>query len=77
MKIFDLVSKECAKNIQWYRRMVKITEVTAKFHIRGAQTYVVKNCPICGCSEHKLFGCAKHWAHHKKNNDGLCEQKNS
>ena len=57
--------------------MVSIAAVTAKFHIRGGQSYVVKNCPICGCSEHKLFGCAKHWAHHKKNNEGLCEQKNS
>lgn len=55
----------------------KFTAFTAKFHIRGGQAYVVKNCPICGCSEHKLFGCAKHWAQHKKNNEGLCEQKSS
>jgi hypothetical protein len=27
------------------------------------------------CSEHKLFGCAKHWASHKKNKYELCEPK--
>jgi hypothetical protein len=36
---------------------------------------LLKNCPICGCSEHKLFGCGKHWARHKKNKDGVCEPK--
>ena len=57
--------------------IAKFTAVTGNFILERGQTYVVKNCPICGCSEHKLFGCAKHWAHHKKNKEGLCEQKNS
>jgi hypothetical protein len=34
-----------------------------------------KRCPICGCTEHKLIGCALHWRIHKKNNAGRCEIK--
>jgi hypothetical protein len=32
----------------------------------------VKRCPICGCTEHMLIGCVKHWAKHKEGPDGRC-----
>jgi hypothetical protein len=32
----------------------------------------MKRCPICGCTEHKLIGCGKHWAKHKEGPDGRC-----
>ncbi|HZD81464.1 MAG TPA: hypothetical protein VE076_01195 [Nitrososphaeraceae archaeon] len=34
-----------------------------------------KRCPICGCTEHRLIGCALHWRDHKRNNEGRCEIK--
>jgi len=36
---------------------------------------LLKKCPICGCTQHKLFGCHRHWLHHTMNNDGTCEEK--
>ena len=36
-----------------------------------------KNCIICGCTKHKLFGCFTHWIRHKKNKEGKCETKDS
>jgi len=35
----------------------------------------MKKCPICGCTQHKLFGCGRHWLRHTKNIDGFCEEK--
>jgi hypothetical protein len=32
-----------------------------------------KQCPICGCTEHRLIGCATHWRNHFKNEEGRCE----
>jgi len=32
-----------------------------------------KQCPICGCTEHRLVGCATHWRNHVKNDEGKCE----
>jgi hypothetical protein len=26
----------------------------------------LKRCPICGCTEHRIFGCATHWLTHKR-----------
>jgi len=34
-----------------------------------------KRCPICGCTEHRLVGCGVHWARHRKNSEGRCEDK--
>jgi hypothetical protein len=37
----------------------------------------VKRCPICGCTEHRLIGCGKHWAKHKEGPDGRCMPRSS
>jgi hypothetical protein len=34
-----------------------------------------KQCPICGCTEHWLLGCAKHWRNHVKDDGGKCESR--
>jgi hypothetical protein len=35
----------------------------------------IKHCPICGCTEHRMIGCGKHWAKHKIGPDGRCEYR--
>jgi hypothetical protein len=35
----------------------------------------LKRCPICGCTEHRLIGCGRHWAKHKARPDSRCEQR--
>ena len=30
-------------------------------------------CPICGCTEHWLLGCAIHWRNHVKDDEGKRE----
>lgn len=32
----------------------------------------IKRCPICGCTEHRLVGCGRHWGKHKAGPDGRC-----
>jgi hypothetical protein len=32
-----------------------------------------KRCPICGCTEHRLIGCATHWRNHVKNDEARCK----
>ncbi|HEX6253735.1 MAG TPA: hypothetical protein VFZ55_05905 [Nitrososphaera sp.] len=32
----------------------------------------IRSCPICGCTEHRLIGCGKHWRKHKEGPDGRC-----
>jgi hypothetical protein len=34
-----------------------------------------KRCPICGCTEHWMMGCGKHWAKHKLGPDGRCQHR--
>ena len=26
---------------------------------------IKKTCIICGCANHRLFGCIRHWKNHK------------
>ena len=33
----------------------------------------LKRCPICGCTEHTIVGCATHWRTHMKIEGGNCE----
>ena len=35
----------------------------------------IKHCPICGCTEHRMIGCGKHWAKHKIGPDGRCTHR--
>jgi hypothetical protein len=32
----------------------------------------IKRCPICGCTEHRLVGCNRHWGKHRHGPDGRC-----
>ncbi len=41
--------------------------------MEGQKDEKLKRCPICGCTEHRLVGCGKHWAKHQKGPDGKCE----
>lgn len=41
----------------------------------GGEEEKVRHCPVCGCSEHRLIGCGRHWAKHKMGPDGRCEQR--
>jgi len=27
----------------------------------AGEKYLMKKCPICGCTQHRLFGCGSHW----------------
>ncbi|UVS70493.1 hypothetical protein [Nitrososphaera viennensis] len=33
---------------------------------------IIKRCPICGCTEHRLIGCHTHRLKHQKGPDGRC-----
>jgi hypothetical protein len=35
----------------------------------------LKRCPICGCTEHRIFGCATHWLTHKRIDYDKCVVK--
>ncbi|MDQ3977795.1 MAG: hypothetical protein M3264_14835 [Thermoproteota archaeon] len=37
----------------------------------------VRNCPICGCTEHRLIGCGKHWRKHEEGPSGRCVPRSS
>lgn len=39
------------------------------------ETEKIKRCPICGCTEHRMFGCGNHWTKHKVRPDGRCEHR--
>jgi hypothetical protein len=52
-----------------------VIDITGQFAITNSD--MEKNCIICGCTKHELFGCFTHWIRHKKNKEGRCETKDS
>jgi hypothetical protein len=55
--------------------MINYYEISVNLINTDEDNCLMKKCPICGCTKHKLFGCARHWLRHTRNIEGSCEEK--